>query len=526
MSGQKGTRIRPKTDIDRLRDQITDQARVFNNQLDASKKALEEQKKVNERLNNDFQAQQKKSERVIANLKSDMKQSQEKLQEDYEKKNAELNNRLESQRKQFSENLAQQKKTFDDSIAKERYYREQAIARQGRELNQRIDEETRELNRQLVQEVKNRKKMINDLRDYTNNQITQVRQDFDKIFVKQQQEINNIKVDVSTLIKRNQNSKIIAENKIHDLNAIIESIYRDEGRATVFDYERFCPGQLQRRTERINDSITFLNNGNEQASIANSQSAINGLVDLEFNVLQEKEKFDNEYALAILAYQYLTESIKQNENIPIKGNNDGYKLNEWTNGEYQTLADEVADINNQLVNGYKTLTATDLDRLQKRREGYIDRLQAVIDRGVNRVISSQQRVDIAENIMEVLGQYHFTSEGGDYEQNDKKKSFVFSAIRKADNKKVSVSIIPDDENDFTNLLVVNTTQPGMLRSVDVTAEINDIKKHLEVNNVEVGNVVCLDSHDVDMMDVYKITDPMSQGIPQVAIDKVKRALQR
>lgn len=515
MSGQKGTRIRPKTDIDRLRDQITDQARVFNNQLDASKKALEEQKKVNERLNNDFQAQQKKSERVIANLKSDMKQSQERLQNYYKQKNAELNNRLESQRKQFSENLAQQKKTFDDSIAKERYDREQAIARQGRELNQRIDEETRELNRQLVQEAKNRKKMIDDLRDYTDNQINKVTR-----------EIDGIKNEVDALNEKNQNSKITAENKIHDLNAIIESIYRDEGRATVFDYERFFPGRLKRLKERINDSITFLNNGNEETSSSNSQSIINDLSDLEYGVLQEKEKFDNEYALAILAYQYLTESIKQNENIPIKGNNDGYKLNEWTNGEYQTLADEVADINNQLVNGYKTLTATDLDRLQKRREGYIDRLQAVIDRGVNRVISSQQRVDIAENIMEVLGQYHFTSEGGDYEQNDKKKSFVFSAIRKADNKKVSVSIIPDDENDFTNLLVVNTTQPGMLRSVDVTAEINDIKKHLETNNVEVGNVVCLDSHDVDMMDVYKITDPMSQGIPQVAIDKVKRALQR
>ena len=168
--------------------------------------------------------------------------------------------------------------------------------------------------------------------------------------------------------------------------------------------------------------------------------------------------------------------------------------------------------------GYRELTFKDLESLQKDKDGLSDELKEVINEGINRVLSSQQRKDMAVRIARVLQAYHFEPKIAGYDKKDEKESYMVGTARTADDTKVTVTIIPN-ETTFENTIAINTDQPNYLRTLDADHRTNAIINSLQEANIDVSNKQSLPAHEAAMMNCYDSIE--GKGIPKAVLERVK-----
>lgn len=480
---------RLQSDMNKLKGRVVSERMQQTSEAYALRQSLQAQQKQNAKVNESLKQQNERFKETVSQLKTSFKTTQQKLQSQYQTQQQQLNDKLKQQAEDFNQSLVLQEKKFEAS---------------------------------LQEESEQRQNMINELRSYTRNHLSQMRDEYTNLIQNQQKEITQVKSDVHKLFEREHKSKELAVDSLSDLQLYIDALLNDQGRLLRDDYERFKPGRLNAIVSRLDSINKMIVSENFQAAIAQIEAVHNGLIDLEFEVMQEKNKFDNEYALTIMAYEYLMQSTKQNEIIPIKGDSN-LKLNEWTEGKYDAYLHKIQDIQSEIEDGYRQLTLKDLERLQQQQESLHDELRAIIDEGIERVISSQQRKDMAIKIAEVLQGYNFDPEIAGYDKKDEKESYIVGTVRAADRTKVTVTIIPN-EKTFENTIAINTDQPDFLRTSDADQRTEAIVNALQKAKIEVGNKQSLPEHEEAMMNCY---DNISgEGIPKSVLEKVKNISKR
>lgn len=491
---------RLQSDMNRLKGRVVSERLQLTSETHALRQSLQVQQQQTAKVNEMLKRQNDRAKETISQLKTSFKVTQEHLQRQYQAQQQQLNEKLLQQTHKFKESLEQQQEKFTQSL--ETYH-------EG--LSSQIEEET-----------KQRQDMINELRSYTNSHLSQMRAEYTDIIQNQQKQITQVKSEVRKLFEREYKSKELAVDSLSDLQLYIDGLLNDKGRLLRQDYERFKPGRLDTIVSRLNSINQMIALENFQAAIAQIEAAHNGLIDLEFEVMQEKNKFDNEYAWTILAYEYLMQSAKQNEIIPLKGEAK-LKLNEWSEGKYEIYLAKLQTIQSEIQNGYAQLTLKDLESLQKQQEALNEELRAIINEGIERVISSQQRRDMAIKIAEVLQGYNFEPEIAGYDRKDEKESYIVGTVRAADHTKVTVTIIPN-EKTFENTIAINTDQPSFLRTSDADQRTEAIVSALQKANIEVGNKQSLPEHEEAMMHCYD--NIRGEGIPKSVLEKVKNISKR
>lgn len=491
----QATNNRLQADMRKIQRKVTNEAVQFRREKHALESSLKAQQSHNAKINAAMKQQNVKSKESISQLKTSIRTTQDNLQKQYQKQQDDFNERLKKQSENFTRNLAIQEESFKLSLG-----------------NQNDG-----LNRYMEAEAEQRQNMIYELSNYTDNHLSQMRTEYTEIAQRQQFQINEVKSDIHRMFEQQHKSAELAIDSLKDLEAYIHSLLSDQGRLVKSDYERFKPGRLGNITSRIESARRMLESSNTQAAIANIEVIHNSLIDLEFDVMQEKSKFDNEYALTILAYEYLMESARQNEIIALKGDAD-LKLDEWTNGKYKAIFDKINNIKLKVEEGYRELTFKDLESLQKDKDGLSDELKEVINEGINRVLSSQQRKDMAVRIARVLQAYHFEPKIAGYDKKDEKESYMVGTARTADDTKVTVTIIPN-ETTFENTIAINTDQPNYLRTLDADHRTNAIINSLQEANIDVSNKQSLPAHEAAMMNCYDSIE--GKGIPKAVLERVK-----
>jgi len=486
---------RLQSDMNRLKGRVVSERLQLTSETHALRQSLQAQQQQTARVNEMLKRQNERADGIISQLKTSFKATQENLQRQYQTQQQQLNDKLVHQAQKFNETLDLQQEQFTQSLQS---YND--------DLNQKVEEET-----------KQRQDMISELRNYTNTHLSQMRAEYTDIIQNQQNQITQVKNEVHRLFEREHKSKELAVDSLSDLQLYIDGLLNDKGRLLRQDYERFKPGRLDTIVSRLNSINQMIALENFQAAIAQIEAAHNGLIDLEFEVMQEKNKFDNEYAWTILAYEYLMQSAKQNEIIPLKGEAK-LKLNEWSEGKYETYLAKLQTIQSEIQNGYAQLTLKDLESLQKQQEALNEELRAIINEGIERVISAQQRKDMAIKIAEVLQGYNFEPEIAGYDREDQKESYIVGTVRAADHTKVTVTIIPN-EKTFENTIAINTDQPGFLRTPDADQRTEAIINVMQKANIKVRNKHSLPEHEEAMMNCYD--NIRGDGIPKAVLEKVK-----
>lgn len=491
---------RLQSDMNRLKGRVVSERLQLTSETHALRQSLQAQQQQTAKVNEILKRQNDRAKETISQLKTSFKVTQEHLQRQYQAQQQQLNEKLLQQTHKFKESLEQQQEKFTQSL--ETYH-------EG--LSSQIEEET-----------KQRQDMINELRSYTNSQLSQMRVEYTDIIQNQQKQITQVKSEVRKLFEREYESKELAVDSLSDLQLYIDGLLNDKGRLLRQDYERFKPGRLDTIVSRLNSINKMIALESFQAAIAQIEAVHNGLIDLEFEVMQEKNKFDNEYAWTILAYEYLMQSAEQNEIIPLKGDTK-LKLNEWSEGKYEAYLAKLHTIKSEIQSGYAQLNLKDLESLQKQQEALNEELRAIINEGIERVISSQQRKDMAIKIAEVLQGYNFEPEIAGYDREDQKESYIVGTVRAADHTKVTVTIIPN-EKTFENTIAINTDQPSFLRTSDADQRTEAIVSALQKANIEVGNKQSLPEHEEAMMHCYD--NIRGEGIPKSVLEKVKNISKR
>ena len=486
---------RLQANINKLQRRVTNEHVQFRREKHALESSLKAQQNHNAKINEAMRQQNIKSKESIGQLKTSFKDTQSNLQKQYQKQQDGFNEKLKQQSESFTKKLMLQEKDFNLSLKNKS---------DGLRLH-------------IEAEAEQRQKMIHDLRDYTDNHLSEMRTEYTEISKRQQYEINEVKTNVHRIFDQQNKSAELAIDSLNDLDTYTYSLLNDQGRLTKSDYERFKPGTLSSITSRIESARRMLESNNPQAAIAQVEAIHNSLIDLEFEVMQQKNMFDNEYALTILAYEYLMESARQNEVIAIESDVE-LRLDEWTNGKYRAILDKINNIKLNVEEGYRELTFKDLESLQKDKDTLSNELKEVINEGINRVLSSQQRKDMAVRIAQVLQGYHFEPEIAGYDKRDEKESYMVSTARTADNTKVTVTIIPN-ETTFENTIAINTDQPNYLRTLDADHRTNAIISSLQEANIEVGNKQSLPEHEAAMMNCYDSIE--GRGIPRSVLERVK-----
>lgn len=277
----QATNNRLQADMRKIQRKVTNEAVQFRREKHALESSLKAQQSHNAKINDAMKQQNVKSKESIGQLKTSIRTTQDNLQKQYQKQQDDFNERLKKQSENFTRNLAIQEESFKLSL----------------------DNQNDGLNRYMEAEAEQRQNMIYELSSYTDNHLSQMRTEYTEIAQRQQFQINEVKSDIHRIFEQQHKSAELAIDSLKDLEAYIHSLLNDQGRLVKSDYERFKPGRLGTITSRIESARRMLESSNTQAAIANIEVIHNSLIDLEFDVMQEKSKFDNEYALTILAYE-------------------------------------------------------------------------------------------------------------------------------------------------------------------------------------------------------------------------------
>ena len=158
-------------------------------------------------------------------------------------------------------------------------------------------------------------------------------------------------------------------------------------------------------------------------------------------------------AEALAALRTVAATIEDNAERPIAEADPGTVLDvdHWTDGGLAALRDAVARQVDLVADPDCPLDAAELRALiTETAPEHEGRLDALVERAAERIVASQLRVNVAEQVVAVLEGQGFAWSGNTYAAGDERRAFFSRLRHRADGGEVVVEVAPDgDGSGFT-----------------------------------------------------------------------------
>ena len=363
---------------------------------------------------------------------------------------------------------------------------------------------------------------INNVRSWTETELTNQRKEYLRITRNQQRQINHIDSEVQRIKNKEANTKEIVKRRLHDVELLIEEMDKNE------PHQRFAPGEI----DRIRNKLTRAKQDLEQID-ANFASGVNQavwqaydeLIQLREKIYEKKNQFQREYLFTLQLLEVLL-GIARNDEIDVPARNK--KIDYWTDGEFTALQNELESIKNNLETRRDSITLEELEQMQNSLKSMEEEQEKIVNKAVNRVIASQQRKEMAKDIAFKLidsGDYQFV-DGNGYEGDDPRAPYIIRIKKSgaAGATETTAIITPREveDNSIQNVLALNSTDhfPDDESARQNAAEVASVLK--EKQDVIVGTTECTQSeHDPDLSG-EKVKRYLKQGhkIPEKSKQKI------
>ena len=408
-----------------------------------------------------------------------------------------------------TQNRQREKREHDlrDKIGRNEQRYEQHVQRLGQDM-QRMERDSRaELNRQKHDYQQGLKEAARLQQQYTDKSIQQLdnkiqqdlktqRDEYRTLIQKQKQQFDQALQQQGDTLQRNIDqlqqsikSRLHREEDIAQewLGALQEEItYIND----AFRHQQFAPGELNRLQDRLN-----LINGNIkqqlfQAAVASAQEAYLQARQLREKLELQEMQWDAAWQLAQESATTALLLINEHHTIEyLLENNETFQLEVdfWSQGDWQKLQQKVDGYKQQLDNQSEGLSQVDVEQIQQACETAQDELLNLVDDAKAALLSSINRRDLQEIILEKLQELGYHSVDSTYEQDDFRKAFYL----KVENGSLDqiVTIVTPSEQDFANQLSINFYDKSPNEAVR-KERLELIQQQLNDHNLEVAPMQC------------------------------------
>ncbi|QKG24369.1 hypothetical protein [Actinomadura verrucosospora] len=214
----------------------------------------------------------------------------------------------------------------------------------------------------------------------------------------------------------------------------------------MLPHDRFAPGRLDRLASRLDVAQANLEAHAAGYSLSQVQDLYLDLSELRADVERLALEWEALRAEALAALRTVAATIEENAERPVADADPGTVLDvdHWTDGALGALRDEVARQVDLVADPACPLDAAELRALiAEAAPEYEGRLDALVGRAAERIVASQLRVNVAEQVVAVLEGQGFAWSGNTYAAGDERRAFFSRLRHRADGGEVVVEVAPD-----------------------------------------------------------------------------------
>lgn len=206
------------------------------------------------------------------------------------------------------------------------------------------------------------------------------------------------------IARKEQSAKVAAEQWLQDAGHVLDYI------ATHQRHQQFAPGELQTLQSELNQSQNTAHQGHYQAAIATGQALYGKALKLQAEIEYKQLEWDSHHQLALegIRKQLAEVDLQQQASWDFTDTESqssqaiAAEIDYWTDGVLSAFQEQLQQQCAQLENTNEILTIDTLKQYIEQAPEREAELNAIVEQAKARLIASQLRTNIAEDLVEEL----------------------------------------------------------------------------------------------------------------------------
>jgi len=390
-----------------------------------------------------------------------------------------------------------------------------------RDTSKRLEQQRRQLHQEL-------QRTAGQLRGETREQVarmaTQLRQETRSMLEAQEQRMTR-------LIDQERQERQAAFDALHDQVGALQAEQQRklelarswiEAAETIqgfigeqYQHERFAPSQLSKLARDLRRAQENLASNAPEAALSTAQQAYQGLSDLRVELEQKEQEWQLWRTAALEDTRALLATAQHNRMCQAHGADDQpldieIEVDHWTDGRLSAHEARLQKMIDAIDHG-ETLSTDELRTIVEQQVPALEYEQTGILRDARlAVLSSQRRVNIADQIVQSLEQEGFVLDSGTYEESDMRSSYVVKT-QHLDGGEVVVRVMPEPGRPGQNTLEVLSYDYEQVGQHEAERRMEGINSGLRAMNLEVTPPLeAAGRPDRRWLDIAQIAQPATE----------------
>jgi DNA repair exonuclease SbcCD ATPase subunit len=433
----------------------------------------------------------KRSARIADGLESRVRRElniqKANLERGFQQKVNKINQRYQQQQ-QIINNLNDNMQDMERDFQKKFQHQAQKHSKDIENLNSMIDREVNHINQRLDSQREEYQTLIQEQGEILNNRI-------DREVNHINQRLDSQREEYQTLI---QEQGIILNNKIETIQKSIEAKEQNQkAQATewlknakdalklvdTYNHQKFAPNEYAELMQRLSLIETNIANGNYE--ISNLQNIWMDSYKLRAKLEQLENEWNLYFELATTSNAKLLATCEATKivNIVFETEEENTTLeadiNYWSDGKLENFINEAKQIQNSLNNSDE-LEVKELKELIKQSTTLKEQVVSLVEEAKEKIILSQKRVEIAQDILESLEERGFEYIEDCYDGDDQRQAFRLKLANSLDEEVVTI-ITPQDS--VTNKIDIHFFDKSASEN-ERQIRVQNMLAHLKQDGVE------------------------------------------
>ncbi|MFJ8630208.1 hypothetical protein [Streptomyces sp. NPDC093568] len=328
------------------------------------------------------------------------------------------------------------------------------------EQTRRMEAETQQrLRAQARRMAEDMRATVGELRKETREQLAeQERRLHGELTAERQQrreDVRRIDRELGELVQDRERAAVVARAALSDARTM-HGVIRD-----TLPHEQYAPGRLDGLQTTLDQAQDNIAQGRFDAALATAQGAYRELSELRVNVEyhdRERQALRVQARGGLLLVQRLVEDSARQTVRDEKGEVlEGFDLDVdyWTGGDLGALLEETESLRLRVEDEERPPTADELrDILQHRAPALQERLDRLVERAGRRQLASQERVNLAEAVVQALeGMTAYELDATTYAGSDQRDAY-FARLVHGNRNAIVVEVTPADADSGASVLRV------------------------------------------------------------------------
>lgn len=368
------------------------------------------------------------------------------------------------------------------------------------EMRSNYQEHRRALRQQAIEFNAN----LNNLQDWTESTINNLRNDVNNKFQEQQGQIDNNRQRINNIFQKEADLKKQAQLRLNNLKVLLDIVDKNN------NHDKYANGewlQIKRRVDTLSNSSLPA-----EAVIAQTLGITNDLYDLEEKISKEKTIFEAKHNAILKLAQELLKTMHDNrtelyftdeEGKELKDENDNkiqIEVDFWTENEYQKLEKNAKTLEKELIDTKENVELDDnrLDDLHNSIEQIKRKQNDLVVIACEKGLASEERIIISDDLVNAFMEQGFSLKNGieshNYMGSEENKTEtdlregVMAVLKNGVGTEITLIIHPDKTGTKNHIIFHRNNDQNDLTEEEYMASLEKVRKFIEDRGYNMGNL--------------------------------------